>query len=240
MAEHLSIGGFDVEVTKKDIKNIHLTVHPPTGVVKVSAPLDTDTQIVKAFDLSKLQWIKRHHQRLANQARESQRELINRESIHVWGQRYLLNIESYNGGDRVELKGKQLILRVRDNENTQTKAQILERWYRDELRQKASKFISQWESQFSVVVEKLYIQRMKTKWGSCSPVSKSIRLNTELVHKDTEALEFVIVHELIHFIEAKHNDRFYKLLDSALPKWKSIRQKLNEAPLSYATWARVS
>ena len=239
MTEHLSIGGFDVEVTKKDIKNIHLTVHPPTGVVKVSAPLDTDTQIVKAFALTKLEWIKRHHQRLANQARESQRELINRESINVWGQRYLLKIESFDGGDRVELKGKHLILRVRDNENTQTKTQILERWYRDELRQQANKIISQWESQFSVCVQKLYIQRMKTKWGSCYPASNSVRLNTELVHKDKEALEFVIVHELIHFIEPKHNDKFYRLLDSALPKWKSIRQKLNEAPLSFATWARI-
>ena len=239
MAEHLSIGGFDVEVTKKDIKNIHLTVHPPTGVVKVSAPLETDTQIVKAFALTKLEWIKRHHQRLANQARESQRELINRESINVWGQRYLLKIESFDSGDRVELKGKLLILRVRDNENTQTKTQILERWYRDELRKQASKVISQWESQFSASVQKLYIQRMKTKWGSCSPVSNSIRLNTELVHKEKEALEFVIVHELIHFIEAKHNEKFYRLLDSALPKWNSIRQKLNEAPLSYATWSRL-
>ena len=240
MAEHLSIGGFDVEVTKKDIKNIHLTVHPPTGVVKVSAPLETDTQIVKAFALSKLEWIKRHHHRLANQARESQRELINRESINVWGQRYLLKIESFKSGDRVELKGKHLILRVRDNENKQTKTQILERWYRDELRKKANRVISQWESQFGASVQKLYIQRMKTKWGSCSPVSKSIRLNTELVHKHNEALEFVVVHELIHFIEATHNERFYNLLDSALPKWKSIRQNLNEAPLSYATWTRVS
>ena len=240
MAEHLSIGGFEIEVTKKDIKNIHLTVHPPTGAVKVSAPLVTDTQTIKAFALTKLEWIKRHHQRLANQARESQRELINRESVNIWGQRYLLKIESFDGGNQVELKGKHLILRVRDNENTQAKAEMLERWYRDELRQQARKFIKRWEGHFSVSVQKLYIQRMKTKWGSCSPVSKSVRLNTELVHKDKAALEFVIVHELIHFIEAKHNDRFYKLLDSALPKWKSIRQNLNEAPLSYATWARVS
>ena len=240
MSERLSIGGFDVEVTKKDIKNIHLTVHPPTGVVRVSAPLHTDTQIVKAFALTKLEWIKRHHQRLANQARESQRELINRESISVWGQRYLIKIDSFDSGDRVELAGKHLILRVRESEHTQAKTRILERWYREQLRQKANKFISQWESHFSVTVQKLYIQRMKTKWGSCSPAFKTIRLNTELVHKDTEALEFVIVHELIHFIEPKHNDKFYRLLDNALPKWKSIRQKLNEAPLSYATWARMS
>jgi len=240
MAELLSIGGFDVEITKKDIKNIHLTVHPPTGVVKVSAPLNTDTQIVKAFALTKLEWIKRHHQRLANQARESQRKLINRESIYVWGQRYLLKIESFDGRERVELKGKHLMLRVRDNESTEARTQTLERWYRGELRKKANKVISQWDSKFSVSVHKLYIQRMKTKWGSCSPESNSIRLNTELVHKEKEALEFVIVHELIHFIEARHSDKFYKLLDSALPKWKSIRQKLNAAPLSYVTWARMS
>ena len=240
MIECLSIGGFDVQVTKKDIKNIHLTVHPPTGVVRVSAPLNTDTQIVKAFALTKLEWIKRHHQRLANQARESQRELINRESINVWGQRYLLKIEDYDCGERVMLNGKHLVLRVRDRENKQAKTEILERWFRNELRQKANRLIRRWEGHFGIGVHKLYIQRMKTKWGSCSPMSKTIRLNTELIHKEKEALEFVVVHELIHFIEAKHNDKFFKLLDSSLPKWKGIRQKLNEAPLSYATWARVN
>ena len=105
MSEHLLIGGFDVEVTKKDIKNIHLTVHPPKGVVKLSAPLDTNTQVLKAFAISKLEWIKRHHQRLVNQARESKRELINRESINVWGKRYLIKIERCCGGDFIEIKG---------------------------------------------------------------------------------------------------------------------------------------
>ncbi len=240
MAERHSIGGFDVEVTKKDIKNIHLTVHPPAGMVRVSAPLDIDIQTVKAFALTKLEWIKRHHHRLANQARESQRELINRESINVWGRRYLLKIKNSGGGNHVELKGKHLILRVCDNASTQVKKQILERWYREQLRHKAIKIIAQWECQFNLSVQKIYIQRMKTKWGSCSPSSKSIRLNTELVHKDRDALEFVIVHELIHFIETRHNKKFYKLLDGFLPKWKSIRQKLNESPLSYATWTRHS
>ncbi len=159
MVERLSIGGFDVEVTKKDIKNIHLTVHPPTGVVKVSAPLNTDTQIVRAFALTKLEWIKKHHQRLANQARESQREFINRESINIWGQRYLLKVESFGGGDRVEINGKHLIVRVLNSENTKAKSEILEHWYRGELRKKANKVISKWESKFSVSVQKLYIQR---------------------------------------------------------------------------------
>lgn len=238
MTEHILIGGFDVEVTKKAIKNIHLTVHPPKGVVKLSAPIDTDTQVLKAFALTKLEWIKRHHQRLVSQARESQRDLINRESINVWGKRYLIKIESLNGDDFVEIKGNNLILRVHKNTSTEIKTEIIESWFRDELRKKANKIIAKWEGKFGKNVQKLYIQRMKTKWGSCSPTSKSIRLNTELVHKDREALEYVIVHELIHFIESRHNDKFFKLLDSVLPKWKNVRQKLNEAPLSYATWAR--
>lgn len=240
MTEHLLIGGFDVEVTKKDIKNIHLTVHPPKGVVKLSAPLDTDSQVLKAFALTKLEWIKRHHQRLVNQARESQRELINRESVSVWGNRYLIKIESFNGGGFVEIKGNNLILRIQKNSSKKTKIEIIESWYRDELRKKAIKILAKWEGKFGKSVKNLYIQRMKTKWGSCSPASKSIRLNTELVHKNKEALEYVIVHELIHFIESRHNDKFYRILDSVLPNWKSIRQKLNQAPLTYATWARLS
>jgi predicted metal-dependent hydrolase len=240
MTEKLLIGGFDVEVTKKDIKNIHLTVHPPTGLVKVSAPLNTNTDIIKAFALTKLDWIKKNHKKLSNQVREPKRELVDRESIYIWGRRLLLVIEPYRRENRVVLSGKHLYLYVKEAAGHDARQALLERWYRDELRRKADPIISHWQNKFNANVRKLEIRRMKTKWGSCTPASGTIRLNTELIHKHPEALEFVAVHELAHFQETGHSERFFKLIDEALPRWRSIRQKLNEAPLSFTTWSRKS
>lgn len=237
MAERISIGGFDIEVTKKDIKNIHLTVHPPTGVVSVSAPLRADTDIIRAFALTKLDWIKRHHEKLLTQARESQRELVNGESLSVWGKRYLLNLEVRANGERVKLMGKKLFLRVSKDDDRTKREEHLDKWYREELRRQANHFVVNWQDKLGVAVNRLFIQRMKRKWGSCNPASKSIRLNTELIHKPKEATEFVIVHELAHLIEPKHSAEFYQLMDDLMPTWRVTRHKLNEAPLSYVTWA---
>ena len=234
MAERLSIGGFDVEVTKKDIKNIHLTVHPPTGVVKVSAPLDTDTQIVKAFVLTKLDWIKRHHHKMIKQARETEREFIQRESHIIWGRRYLLNIVKEETPRQVSLSGNTITLNVRPADSQCKRAEVFEEWCRKELRAVAEPISHKWRTKLDVGLDKIHIQRMKTKWGSCRPDKSSIRLNTELIHKPKEALEFVIVHELLHFIEQKHSPVFFGLMDNYLPKWQMIRQNLNELPLSFS------
>ena len=239
MSELLLVGDFNIEVVKKNIKNIHLSVHPPKGVVKVSAPINVDTEIIRIFALSKLDWIKRNNKKIINQQRETKRELIDRESVFIWGKRYLIKIENYTDGNRIEIKGKHLVIKINKSDNFKTKENIIEKWYRIELRKKAEKLIDHWHFKLKVNIPKLYIERMKTKWGSCSLNTQSIRLNTELVHKNLEALEFVVVHELIHFIEKKHNNRFYILLEKALPKWKIIRQKLNELPLSYSTWSKV-
>ena len=239
MSEYISVGDFDVQVIKKDIKNIHLSVNPPTGMVRVSAPKSADTETIKAFALTKLDWIKRHHEKLSTQARESQRELINGESLFVWGKRYLVNLEVRANGEQVKLIGKKLLLRVSKDDDRTKREVNLDRWYREELRRQANHFISDWQDKLGVTVNRLFIQRMKRKWGSCNPTSNSIRLKTDLIHKPTEATEFVVVHELAHLIEPKHSAEFYQLMDDLMPTWRSTRQKLNEAPLSYVTWANL-
>ena len=234
MIEQLNIGEFEVDVIKKDIKNIHLSVHPPTGRVRISAPAVMDMDIIRAFALTKLDWIKRNYRKLINQERETQREYLARESHYVWGRRYLLKFQDYvRGGERVDLSGNYLNLYVRMGETQKRRGELLEAWYRSQLRGAAEKLIQEWEPLLEVEVKRLYVQRMRTRWGSCTPAKASLRLNTELVHKPREALEFVVVHELLHLLEPQHNDRFRKLMDQHLPKWRTIRQQLNELPLSY-------
>jgi predicted metal-dependent hydrolase len=234
MSETIYVANLEVSVTKKNIKNVHLSVHPPNGVVKLSVPTDADPDTLKAFVLTKLDWIRRHQKKFASQSREPVRELIERESLYIWGTRYLLKIQNYDGGGRVDLDGKHLVLHTRAGSSVDQRREILEAWLRSQVRNRAKRCLKIWSKKLGVAIPKLYIQRMKTKWGSCSPTSQSIRLNTELAHKNHKALEYVIVHELMHLIEPKHNAQFFQLMDAAYPEWRGIRRKLNSEILSHS------
>jgi predicted metal-dependent hydrolase len=238
MAARLNLGGVAVDVVFKDIKNIHLSVYPPTGRVRVSAPARMKLDTIRVFAISKLGWIKRQQRRLRGQQREAPREYLDRESHYVWGKRYLLRVLEHDAAPTVELKHSRMLLRVRPGTGEGNKQAIVDEWYRTELKKAAPALIVKWEPLLGVKVERFFVQKMKTKWGSCNAESKSIRLNTDLTKKPAECLEYVIVHEMAHLIVRHHDERFTNLMDRHLPNWKFIRQTLNAAPLAYTNWAR--
>lgn len=236
MAKRINLGKFSVEVVKKDIKNIHLSVYPPSGAVRISAPLRMKLDTIRVYAISRLDWIKKQQQKLQKQERETQRNYIDRESHYLWGKRYLLTVTEVDATPMIELKHRKIILQVRPGTSRDRKRILLEEWYRDRLRDTTSPLIAKWEKLAGVQVKKFYVRRMKTKWGSCNPTAKSIRLNTELAKKPIECLEYIVVHELAHLIEPTHNSRFVVLMDRLMPKWSFYRDSLNEAPLAYEEW----
>lgn len=239
MATEIDLGGLSVEVVKKDIKNIHLSVHPPAGRVRVSAPLRTDLDAIRIFTASKIGWIKRQQLKLRVQERESPREYVDRESHYVWGERYLLEIvESDEAPAAVELGHSRMRLRVRPGADAKKKRAVVEEWYRAQLKQAALPLIAKWEPRVGVRVRQLFVRRMKTKWGSCNPESRGIRLNTDLAKKPPRCLEYLVVHEMAHLLEPTHNDRYEALLDRHYPMWREARAELNELPLSAESWKK--
>ena len=236
MAKRINLGKFSVEVVKKDIKNIHLSVYPPSGAVRISAPLRMKLDTIRVYAISRLDWIKKQQQKLQKQERETQRNYIDRESHYLWGKRYLLTVTEVDATPMIELIHRKIILQVRPGTSRDRKRILLEEWYRDRLRDTTSPLIAKWEKLAGVQVKKFYVRRMKTKWGSCNPTAKSIRLNTELAKKPPECLEYIVVHELVHLIEPTHNSRFLALMDRLMPKWSFYRDMLNAAPLAYEEW----
>jgi predicted metal-dependent hydrolase len=237
MIAKIDLGELAIEVVKKDIKNIHLSVYPPTGRVRVSAPLRMNLETIRVFAISKLGWIKQQQEKLRGQQRETRREYLNRESHYVWGKRYLLQVIESGAAPGVELKHKKILLRVRPGTSEDRRQAIVDEWYREQLKSIVPSLIAKWEPLMGVSVARLFVQKMKTKWGSCNPRSKSIRLNTELTKKPPECLEYILVHEMLHLIARRHDEHFISLMERYLPNWKSIRQTLNEAPLAHANWA---
>ncbi len=236
MIENIKIGVNIIEVEFKDIKNIHLSVYPPDGRVRIAAPKRMDLDMIRLYAISKIDWIKKQQKSFRNQKRETPREYINLESHYVWGQRFLMEIIEEEKVPSVELTHKSMILRIRPGTDQKKREAIVSEWYRDQIREKSAPLFEKWENVLKVRPNKIIVRWMKTKWGSFNPESKNILLNTELAKKPEICLEYIILHELIHLIEPRHNGNFVLLMDKYMPHWKHIRNELNHAPLGHVDW----
>lgn len=232
------VGGLPVQIVRKAIKNLHLGVYPPNGRVRVAAPLTVSDQAVRLAVVGKLGWIKRQQARFAGQSRQSEREMVSGESHYFLGRRYRLRVVEHDGPGTVVLpNGATLEVRVRRGSDAGGRDRVLLRWYRERLRELAAPILAQWETALGVQLAEWGIKRMKTKWGSCNAHARRIWLNLELAKKQPQCLEYLIVHELVHLMERRHNDRFVSLMDESLPQWRLHRDELNSSPLAHETWS---
>lgn len=236
MNEMIQLGEILIAVTRKDIKNVHLTVHPPDGRVTLAAPTNTRLEVARAYAISKLVWIRDQQRKLECQARETPRQFVERESHYVWGRRYLMTVEYQNVKPAVVLSNKRITLIVRPGSSINKRAEVMHAWHKSLLHEVVPPLIQKWEQKLQVRVSDYFLQRMKTKWGSCNHAVGNIRLNTELVKKPKDLLEYVIVHEMVHLIEPTHNDRFITILEKNYPNWREARVELNELPLAAEVW----
>lgn len=236
MVKRIELGDIKADVILKDIKNIHLSVNPPAGTVRISAPLRMDIDTIRVFAISKLGWIKRQQKRLLEQERETPRDYIDRENHFVWGKRYLLKVIESNEPSSIELMHSLMVLRIRPGLPTNKKAKFVEDWYRDQLKKEILPLIEKWEPILKVKVEQFFVQKMKTRWGSCNHSKHNIRINTDLAKKPRECLEYIVVHEMVHLLEPSHNARFVALMENYIPKWKHLRDKLNNLPVRHEEW----
>lgn len=236
MTSHIHLGDIEVNVVLKSIKNIHLSVYPPQGSVRIAAPLRMDLDTIRVFAISKLAWIKKQQEKLRGQARQSPREYLNRESHYVWGKRYLMKVVEHDASPFVELKHSALILNIRPGADDDKKQSVLDEWYRDQLKEEINLLIQKWAPHMGVEEPTFIARKMKTKWGSCTPAAKSIRINLELAKKPPECLEYIVVHELTHLLEPTHNSRFIALMTKFMPKWRFYRDELNQLPVRHENW----
>lgn len=236
MTARLDLGEFSVDVMFKNIKNLHLSVNPPIGRVLISAPERTSLETIRCFVISKLGWIKRQRQKLQEQPRETRRDNVERESHFLWGKRYLLTVTEGDHAPSVAIAHNRLLLSVRPETTEEKRQQIIAEWYRRQLKIALPNYIAAGESAIGVTVNRIYVQRMKTRWRSCNPLARSIRFNTELAKKPKECLEYVVLHELLHLLEATHSARFIAMIDRYMPNWRLRRDQLNQLPVGHDEW----
>ena len=236
MIETIELGDITIAVTRKEIKNVHLSVHPPAGHVTLAAPKSTRLEVIRAYAITKLGWIRDQQSRLRAQARETPRQFIERESHYLWGRRYLLSVIESDQKPSVYIDHRRIVLSVRPCSSTVRRAAVIHQWHKSLLHECLPDLIQRWEANLGVEVSAYFLQRMKTKWGGCNHKARHIRLNTELVKKPRDLLEYVVVHEMVHLIEPTHSERFSATLQKHYPHWREARAELNELPLGSEKW----
>jgi predicted metal-dependent hydrolase len=226
-----------IDVVRKDIKNLHLAVYPPTGRVRIAAPLKVDDEAIRLFAISKLSWIKKNQVKQISQERQSERQFVSGESHYYKGRRYLLNVVNHTGHPKVQIRTKKYMdLFVKPDYTSEQRERVLTNWYRKNLKRDDSTLIEKWEKIIGVEVAEWEVKIMKTKWGTCNREAKRIWLNLELIKKPEICLEYIIVHEMVHFLERNHTQRFIDLMDKFMPQWRSHREELNSSVLKHEDW----
>ncbi|MBU5312932.1 M48 family metallopeptidase [Tissierella carlieri] len=225
----LIINDIEIEITKKNIKNIHLSVHPPNGEVKISAPKRMTEDAIRLFAMSKMSWIKKQREKFKNQEKIPEYEYVSGESHYYFGEKYLLNVVHQSSNKpRVEIiNNKYIDLYVNEESSKEKRENIMKEWYRKELKSIIPSMINKWEKIMDLRVKEWGVKQMKTRWGTCNPKAKRIWLNLELAKKPPHCLEYIIVHEMAHLIEKGHGDKFKAIMDKYYPDWRNVRKELN-------------
>lgn len=234
--QKIQLGDITVEVTQKDIKNVHLSVYPPLGQVKIAAPDRMDLDTIRIYAISKLSWIRKQQAKIKAQKREAPREYLTKESHYYLGKRYLLKVIEHNSAPIVKLKHNTIEMHIRPETDTVKRKEILEDWYRSQLKEMVPKYILKWEKAMKVKVNEFGIKKMKTKWGTCNIEAQRIWLNLELAKKPVSCLEYIVIHEMTHLLERNHNSRFVAFMNQFMPNWKEVKEELNRLPVSHTEW----
>jgi predicted metal-dependent hydrolase len=236
MAQTIRLGDIAIALKRKKIKHAHLSVHPPNGRVTLVTPKGTRPEVARAFAASKLGWIRDQQAKIRGQARETPRQFVERESHYLWGRRYLLSVREDEAKPAVHLDHRRIVLTIRPGSSRAKRGSVMHEWHKSLLHDAVPELIQKWESRLGVEIAGYFLQRMKTKWGGCNTRARNIRLNTELVKKPKDLLEYVVVHEMLHLIESTHSERFVELMSEHYPTWREAKAELNELPLGAAAW----
>ena len=226
----MKLEDIEAEVVHKNIRNIHLRVLPPDGKVRISAPFRTKNETIYKFACSKLNWISKQKIRIRKSTYKPFK-YINQETHYYRGRQYQLKVQEKNEPAGVQIINNEIVLQVPDGADLGTKRSVLQDWYYHQLEMIIPPLITKWESIMNVSVRRFSIRSMKTRWGSCTPKTRSIRFNLELIKRTPECLEYIVVHELVHLLEASHNNKFKTLMDKFYPKWEFYRKELRSLPI---------
>ncbi|MDR1552715.1 MAG: M48 family metallopeptidase [Prevotellaceae bacterium] len=229
----MKIQDIEIEIIKKNIKNMHLYVLPPNGSVRISAPLSVSDENIRLFAASKISWIRTQQNKFSKQLRHSEREFVSGETIYIWGKQYYLQVEYSSKANNFLLDGEKAILTVRKESTAKQRENYVNEVLRKYLKNEINRLLPVWEQKTGLQCKRWLVKYMKTRWGTYSETTETVSFNLQLVHKPVECLEYIIVHELGHITHRNHGKGFIAYMDTYLPYWRETKNQLNTLTLDY-------
>lgn len=226
----IRLGSIEISITRKKIKTLRLTVHPPDGRVRISSPLKASDDYVKKFALSRIEWIKKQQEKFQLQEKLPSCRYVSGENHFFRGKLYILDVRYKEKKPRVFLNGNILNLHARPGSSVEKRRKILYDWYRSELKKQIPLMIEKWSLIVGETPLEWRVKNMKTRWGTCNTRAKRIWISLKLAEKSDKCLEYVVVHEMVHLLEGGHRKPFIYHMDRVLPEWRIIRDNLNNIP----------
>jgi predicted metal-dependent hydrolase len=223
----IQVHGIDVDLTRKPIKHINLRINAE-GQVKVSAPIKCALPVIAHFLEEKKDWILAHQKRLLLKPKISQSDFSSGDLHLFLGKQYTLMVHEHSPQELIVLADDFLYCYLKASATHDKKRLLLQAWHRSQMKALVPDLLSKWEPIIGVKANQWGIKVMKTRWGSCNTIKKRIWLNLSLIHYPLGCLEYVLVHELVHLLEASHNRRFYALMSEFMPDWKVYKALLDQ------------
>lgn len=222
----ITISGIDIEIVKKNIKNMHLYVKPPLGKVIVSAPIRVSNKSIENFVRLNIGWVKEQQEKYINQPRMTERRCISGETYYIWGKQYFLefrdSIHKY-----LKFDGDKIILGMKASSTIEQREIFMHEEFRKILNKQLERLVPKWEKTTGLYCDEYKTKYMTTRWGTCNSKAKRIWINLQMVEKPIECLEYIILHELIHLKISNHGTAFCDMMDKFMPEWKNRKNLLN-------------
>ena len=223
----IEFDNLQIEVERKNIKNIYISIYQKTGRIRISSPRHLNEQQIKSFVTSKIDWIKKQKEKI-NLVVNTDNTKISSEFCYYQGRKYSVKFIKNSNSNKVVLKDSNIEFHINQNLSEEQKILIIYEWQRYQLKKQVPSLISKWENIIGIKIYDWGIRKMKSKWGTCHRLKGKIWLSLELAKVPSECLEYVILHELVHFIEKSHNAKFKSLMTYYMPNWKNIKNLMKE------------
>lgn len=228
----MKVEELEIEVVRKNIKHLYIRVYPPEGKVRVVCPEKLAEATIAQFVEKKTNWIEKQQAKFLTRSLKPPLEYVTDEKHYFKGDRYLLNVIYHHAAPKVVVEGNNLQLYVQYGSISEQREQVLTKWYRQQLKAELPNLIAKWEQIIGVSINDWGVRKMKTRWGTCNTQARRIWLNLELIKYPITCLEYVVVHELVHLLERKHNARFKAFMSQFMPRWRFYEAELNSFSLT--------
>ncbi len=257
-SQTLNFQGLEVNIQRKKIKRLYLKISNKNGEIILCAPLNISENFIVNFITEKLPWLKNNQQKIHHKKKSLDIEYVESDNIKFLGEIYQIKIIQASKKPQIKLIKNQNLISKTYQENSQLnlfdypesqqnsccnqiildsvkdltkiqKIKLFEKFYRQNLQEILQELAKKWQKILQIEANFVGIKKMRTRYGSCNARQKNIWISLNLFDYSINCIEYVLLHEFLHFFEQNHGKKFYNLMNKFMPNWQNYQKILRTA-----------